>query len=80
MSTSKESFVVGMQALPGNPYDGHMLKALLAQTQRLTGMMPGEAYVDRGYRGHGVPLDGLKVRIPVPNGHHRSHQEEAQAL
>jgi IS5 family transposase len=63
VSTSKESFVVGMQALPGNPYDGHTLKVSLAQTQRLTGMMPREAYVDRGYRGHGIALDGLKVWI-----------------
>jgi IS5 family transposase len=63
VSTSKESFVVGMQALPGNPYDGHTLKASLAQTQRLTGMMPKEAYVDRGYRGHGIALHGLKVWV-----------------
>ena len=63
VTTSKESFVVGMQALPGNPYDGHTLKASLEQTQRLTGMMPKEAYVDRGYRGHGIILDGLKVWI-----------------
>ena len=35
----------------------------MAQTQRLTGMMPKEAYVDRGYRGHGIALDGLKVWI-----------------
>lgn len=63
VSTSKESFVVGMQALLGNPYDGHTLKTSLAQTQRLTGMIPREAYVDRGYRGHGTALDGLKVWI-----------------
>ena len=61
--TSKESFVVGMQALPGNPYDGHTLTASLAQIQRLTGVLPREAYVDRGYRGHGIALDGLKVWI-----------------
>ena len=52
-----------MQALPGNPYDGHTLKASLAQTQRLTGMTPREVYVDRGYRGHGVALETLKVWI-----------------
>lgn len=63
VSTSKESFVVGMKALPGNPYDGHTLKASLAQTQRITGMAPKEAYVDRGYRGHGIPLGRLKVWI-----------------
>ena len=79
VSTSKESFVVGMQALPGNPYDGHTLKASLAQTQRLTGMMPRETYVNRGYRGHGIALDGLKVWRWCQTGRHRSHQEEAQA-
>lgn len=63
VATSKESFVVGMKALPGNPYDGHTLKASLEQTQRITGMAPKEAYVDRGYRGHGIPLDRLKVWI-----------------
>lgn len=54
VSTSKESFVVGMQSLPGNPYDGHTLKASLQQVQKLTGIAPKEAYVDRGYRGHGL--------------------------
>ena len=63
VSTSKESFVVGMKSLPGNPYDGHTLKASLDQAQRLTGVAPREAYVDRGYRGHGVALDKLKVWI-----------------
>lgn len=54
MSTSKESFVIGMKSLPGNPYDGHTLKTSLAQVERLTGTLPREAYVDRGYKGHGV--------------------------
>lgn len=63
VSTSRESFVIGMQALPGNPYDGHTLTASLAQTQRLTGVILREAYVDRGYRGHGITLDRLKVWI-----------------
>ena len=63
VSTSKESFVIGMQAFPGNPYDGHTLKASLVQTQRLTGIVPKEVYVDRGYRGHGMIQEGLKVWI-----------------
>ena len=54
VSTSKESFVIGMKSLPGNPYDGHTLKTSLAQVERLTGTLPREAYVDRGYKGHGV--------------------------
>jgi IS5 family transposase len=44
-------FVVGMRALPGNPYDGHTLAAQIAQTEQLTGVAIERAYVDRGYRG-----------------------------
>ncbi|BCT69125.1 IS5 family transposase [Nitrosospira sp. NRS527] len=62
VSTSKESFVVGMQALPGNPYDGHTLEASLQQVKRLTGIAPKEVYVDRGYRGHGL-AEPVKVWI-----------------
>ena len=62
VSTSKESFVVGMKSLPGNPYDGHTLKVSLEQTARLTGVQPREAYVDRGYRGHGL-ADDVRVWI-----------------
>lgn len=51
--TNKSSFVVGGMALPGNPYDGHTLVDCLDQVRRLTGKDVGEAYVDRGYRGHG---------------------------
>ncbi len=53
VTTSRDNWVVGIQTFPGNPYDGHTLAASLAQTERLTGWQPKEAYVDRGYRGHG---------------------------
>ena len=39
-------------ALPGNPYDGHTLAAVIADTERLTGCEVERAYVDKGYRGH----------------------------
>ena len=51
-STSADNFVVGMQALPGRPYDGHTLKQAIEQVAALTGVLPKEAYVDRGYKGH----------------------------
>jgi transposase, IS5 family len=53
-STSADNFVVGMQALPGRPYDGHTLQQAIEQVVRLTGTLPKEAYVDRGYRGHNL--------------------------
>lgn len=62
VSTNKESFVVGIKSLPGNPYDGHTLAASLDQVHRLTGVAPEEAYVDRGYRGHGL-TGAVKVWI-----------------
>ena len=40
------------KALPGNPYDGHTLGAVINATERLTGCAIERAYVDKGYRGH----------------------------
>lgn len=54
VSTSKESFVIGVQSLPNNPYDGHTLESSLNQVKRIAGCFPTEAYVDRGYQGHGL--------------------------
>jgi IS5 family transposase len=48
-------FVLHAKALPGNPFDGHTLAAVIAATERLTGREIERAYVDKGYRGHGTP-------------------------
>jgi IS5 family transposase len=53
-ATNREGLVLGMTALPGNPYDGHTLAAALAQAERITGVAVARVYVDRGYRGHGL--------------------------
>ena len=50
--TAGGQFIVGMQALPGSPYDGHTLTGQITQVERLTGVVVERAYVDRGYRGH----------------------------
>jgi IS5 family transposase len=42
------------RTLPGNPYDGHTLGAVIEATERLTGREI-DAYVDKGYRGHDAP-------------------------
>jgi hypothetical protein len=47
--------VLHAKALPGNPYDGHTLRAAIEATQRLTGRQIERAYVDKGYRGHDAP-------------------------
>jgi IS5 family transposase len=48
-------FVLHAKALPGNPYDGHTLRAVIEDTQKLTGCEIERAYVDKGYRGHDAP-------------------------
>ncbi|MEW6748018.1 MAG: IS5 family transposase [Planctomycetota bacterium] len=53
-TTLDGGFVVGMRALPGNPYDGHTLAEALEQVAILTDHPPKRAVVDRGYKGHGV--------------------------
>jgi len=60
-TTNRGGFVVGMRALPGNPYDGHTLSEALEQVEILTDQRPELAFVDRGYRGHGV--ENVKVFI-----------------
>ena len=53
VATSKEGFVLGAQALHGNPYDGHTLRGALAQAGALSGLeLKGDVFVDLGYRGH----------------------------
>ena len=48
-------FVLHAKTLPGNPYDGHTLRAIIEDTQRLTGREIERVYVDKGYRGHDAP-------------------------
>ncbi len=51
-TTHKSNFVVGIKALPGNPYDGHKLSDALDQIENLTGIRPSDSYVDLGCRGN----------------------------
>ncbi|MDP7059173.1 MAG: IS5 family transposase, partial [Candidatus Marinimicrobia bacterium] len=51
-TTSEDNFIVGSQALHGNPYDGHTLNGAVEQAERLGDFEAKEIYVDRGYRGH----------------------------
>jgi IS5 family transposase len=54
-------FVLGIQALPWLPYDSHTLKDQIAQVERLTGVRVTRAYVDKGYRGHGLAAPDIHV-------------------
>lgn len=48
-------FVIDARALPGNPYDGHTLKAVLNAIEHNTGVHLQRILTDRGYRGHNAP-------------------------
>jgi IS5 family transposase len=61
--THKEGFCVGIHTCPGNPFDGHTLEGQLDQVERLTGKLPAMTFVDKGYKGHGVPKERSQVLL-----------------
>jgi transposase, IS5 family len=63
VSTSKDNWIVGVQALHGNPYDGHTLKSALAQAEEMTGWRPGNAYCDKGYRGAAKVIESTAIHL-----------------
>ena len=64
VSTSRGNWIVGMDAVHGNPYDGHTLKRSLTQAARLTGWQPLKAYCDRGYRGVSQSIPDVEIHLP----------------
>lgn len=56
--TNASNWIVGVQALHGNPYDGHTLANAIKQVERITNRKIKEAFVDKGYRGHNYTGDG----------------------
>lgn len=58
-TTSRDSWIVGIKAHHGNPYDGHTLPDVLSMVKRMAGSSVKEAYCDRGYRGHTVSGDTI---------------------
>jgi IS5 family transposase len=51
VTTSKNSWVVGVEAVHENPYDGATLAPALKQVERTTEVRPEAAFVDRGFKG-----------------------------
>ncbi len=60
--------ILHAKALPGNPYDGHTLKAVIKETEALTGREIERAYVDKGYVGHKAPYPGRVFRSGQKRG------------
>jgi IS5 family transposase len=50
-------FVAHVQALPGNPYDGHTLAEVIPGIEKLVGATIERLHADAGYRGHNASPD-----------------------
>lgn len=59
--TQEGNWVIGGLHCPGNPYDGHTLKAQIEQTQRLTGIAVKICRMDKGYRGKASKVEGVEL-------------------
>lgn len=55
-------FVAHVKSLPGNPYDGHTLKAVIPDIEAVVGNTIERILADKGYRGHNAPPD-YKFRV-----------------
>src|SRR4029453_15434579 len=63
VTTSRQSWIVGIDAGHENPYDGTTLKPPLRQVKWLTSVYPEEAFVDKGFRGQRYHPKGVAVYI-----------------
>jgi transposase, IS5 family len=50
-------FVAHVQALPGNPYDGHTLASVIPDLEQTIGVSLARIITDAGYRGHHAPKE-----------------------
>ena len=69
-------FILHAKALPGNPYDGHTLREVLAETEALTGRDIERVYVDKGYRGHDASRPNRIFRSGQKRGVHGQIKKE----
>ena len=63
VSSSKDNWILAIDAVHGNPYDGHTLNASLKQVKQVTGWTPLHAYCDRGYRGASKEITDTEIHL-----------------
>ena len=63
VSSSRDNWILAIDAVHGNPFDGHTLKDSLKQVKQITGWQPLHAYCDRGYRGAAREITETEVHI-----------------
>jgi IS5 family transposase len=52
VKTNSSNWIVNVEDLSGNPYDGHTLAKSIEGAEKITKVTVKEADVDKGYRGH----------------------------
>ena len=62
VTSARHNWILAVQALHGNPWDGHTLTGSLEQCERITNHKPDIAYTDRGYRGHNYEGD-VEIKV-----------------
>jgi IS5 family transposase len=63
VTTSRTNWVVGIEAVHENPYDGATLTGALKQVERVTSVKAEEAFVDRGFKGTAHHPEGVAVYL-----------------
>jgi len=63
VSSSRDNWILAIDAVHGNPYDGHTLKDSLTQVKHITGWQPLHAYCDKGYRGVAKEIPETEVHL-----------------
>jgi IS5 family transposase len=63
VTTSKTNWVVGIDAVHENPYDGAVLSPALKQVERVTAIRPEAAFVDRGFKGTAYHPEDVAVYV-----------------
>jgi len=52
VATNRHNWIVNVEDLADNPYDGHTLSTSISGAEKITKVSVTEAAVDKGYRGH----------------------------
>jgi IS5 family transposase len=63
VTTAKTNWVVGIEAVHSNPYDGATLSPALKQVERITAVRPEAAFVDRGFKGTAHHPEDVSVYV-----------------
>lgn len=63
VSSSRDNWILAIDAVHGNPFDGHTLKDSLKQVKQITGWQSLHAYCDRGYHGAAKEITDTEVHL-----------------